>query len=256
MITIKSKEEVAILREGGRRHARILREIASMVVPGVTARELDQKAAELIRRSGDKAAFLNHRPAGAKRAFPASLIVSINDEVVHGIPNEAEKVLQEGDIVSLDLGLIHQGLVTDMAITVPVGKVSKDRERLIRATKEALMAGIKAAKGGKRVGDIGSAIERVAVSNGFSIADQLSGHGVGYSVHEDPFVPNFGDPGTGVVLKPGMVLALEPLLNAGASEVLFDQEDGWTCRTADGSDSAHFEHTIVITKGEAEIITQ
>lgn len=252
---MKTKEEIAILREGGRRHAAILAELARMVKPGVTARELDAKADELIRAGGDKAAFLNYKPSGAHRPYPASLCVSVNDEIVHGIPNETEKVLKEGDIVSLDLGLVHGGLITDAAITMPVGIVSPELNKLIRVTKEALMAGIKAAKGGKRVGDVGNAIERVALAHNVAIAEQLAGHGVGYSVHEDPFVPNFGDANTGPVLKPGMILALEPLFNLGGPEVTFD-DDGYTCRTKDGSASAHFEHTILITKGDAEILTQ
>lgn len=254
MITIKTKEDIQILREGGKRHAEILQILKTMVRPGISARELDETAHKLIIEGGDTPAFLNYQPHGAQRPFPASLCVSINDEIVHGIPNEEEKILKEGDIVTLDLGLIHKGLITDAAITVPVGKVSKELEELLEATKAALMAGIKAAKGGKRVGDVGSSIERVAVPHGYGVVEELSGHGVGYHVHEDPFVPNYGEAGTGEVLKPGMVIAIEPMFNLGSRHVMLDS-DGYTYRTKDGKPSAHFEHTILITKGSPEILT-
>jgi methionyl aminopeptidase len=254
MITIKTKEDVAILREGGRRHAAILRELAVMVKPGLHAIELENRARELIAKNGDKPAFLNYKPYGARRPFPAALCVSINDEVVHGIPNEGDKVLKEGDIVTLDLGLTHRGLITDAAITVPVGKISSDLERIVETTKKALMAGIKAAKGGKRIGDISVAIERVGRAGRYGIVEELAGHGVGYDVHEDPYVPNYGEAGKGESLKPGMVIAIEPMFNLGGKEVEMDR-DGYTFRTADGSPSAHFEHTVLITKGDAEILT-
>jgi len=254
MITIKTKKDIAILREGGHLHAAILRELAAMVRPGVTAAELNARAEELIAKGGDQASFLNYKPEGAPRPYPASLCVSINDEIVHGIPNEDEKILEEGDIVSLDLGVTHKGLITDAAITVAVGKVGKDVERLLKETERALMAGIKEAKGGRRVGDISSAIERVGVAGKFGIVEELSGHGVGYHVHEDPYVPNYGEAGRGEVLKPGMVIAVEPMFNLGTRRIKFGK-DGYTYRTADGSYSAHFEHTIVITKGDPEILT-
>lgn len=253
-ITIKTKEDIAILREGGKRHAIILRELAAMVGPGVSAKELDDKAKGLIAEGGDKAAFLDYQPKGSRRPYPASICVSVNDEVVHGIPNESDKVLKEGDIVSIDLGLNHKGLFTDAAVTVAVGNIRPEREQLLRVTKEALMAGIKAAKGGRRVGDIGSAIERVAAHHGYGIVDALAGHGVGYEVHEMPYVPNFGEAGKGNILRPGMVLAIEPMFNLGTKSVVLCDDD-YTYRTADGSPSAHFEHTVLITKGNAEILT-
>jgi methionyl aminopeptidase len=255
MITIKTKEDIAILREGGTRHAVIVRELVSMVRPGMSAAELNERAAHLIAEGGDTAAFLNYHPYGAKRPYPASLCVSVNDEIVHGIPNEKEKILKVGDIVSIDLGLVHKGLFTDMAITVPVGEISPELTKLLAATKEALMAGIKAAKGGKRIGDISAAIERIGVAHGYGIVQELSGHGVGYDVHEDPYVPNYGPAGKGEILQPGMVLAIEPIFNLGTRKIYLDS-DGHTYRTADGSPSAHFEHTVVITKGGAEILTQ
>ncbi|MEI8249204.1 MAG: type I methionyl aminopeptidase [Candidatus Taylorbacteria bacterium] len=254
MIRIKTKEDIAILREGGKRHAYILKELAAMTKPGVRTSELNTRAEELIREGGDTPAFLNYQPYGAKRPYPAALCVSVNDEVVHGIPNENDRELKEGDIVSIDLGIVHKGLITDAAVTVPVGKVSLECEQLLEATKEALMTGIKAAKGGRRVGDVSSAIERVGVANGYGIVEDLAGHGVGYEVHEDPYVPNIGDPGIGETLKPGMVIAIEPMFNLGSKKVKLDT-DGYTYRTADGSVSAHFEHTIVITKSGAEILT-
>lgn len=254
MIRLKKKEDIAVLREGGHRHAEIMGELVSMVAPGITAAMLNARAEELIRAGGDSAAFLNYKPAGAKRPYPASLCVSVNDEIVHGIPNEEEKVLKEGDIVSLDLGLIHKGMITDAAVTVGVGAISKDLQRLLKSTQEALMAGIRQAKGGKRVGDISSAIERVGIANRYGIVEELSGHGVGYHVHEDPYVPNYGDAGQGEILKPGMVIAIEPMFNLGTREIKL-AKDGYTYKTADGMPSAHFEHTIVITKGDPEILT-
>jgi methionyl aminopeptidase len=254
MIRLKTKEDIAILREGGRRHGAILRELTAMIKPGVRGIDLENRTRELIAEGGDTSAFLNFTPGGADRPFPAALCLSINDEVVHGIPNEDDKVLNEGDIVTLDLGLVHKGLITDAAVTVGVGNISSDKARLIASTREALMAGIRAAKGGKRVGDISSAIERIGVSAKFGIVEELSGHGVGYDVHEDPFVPNYGEAGKGPVLKPGMVIAIEPIFNLGGRHVELDT-DGYTYKTSDGSPSAHIEHTILITKGDAEILT-
>ena len=254
MIKLKTKEDIAILREGGKRHAFILKEVASMVRPGLHTQQLEDRARELIAEGGDKAAFLDYTPAGSKRPYPAALCVSINDAIVHGIPNEGDKILNEGDIVSLDLGLVHKGLVTDAAVTVPVGKISSELAQLLEVTKKALMAGIKAAKGGKRIGDISSAIELTGIPYKYGIVEELSGHGVGYDVHEDPYVPNFGDAGVGAVLKPGTVIAIEPMFNLGTKEIYLD-DDGYTYRTADGKPSAHFEHTVVITKSGAEILT-
>ncbi|MEA2715006.1 MAG: methionyl aminopeptidase [Candidatus Parcubacteria bacterium] len=254
MIRIKSKKDLSILREGGKRHARILEELIRMVGPDLSTRTLESRVRALIAEGGDEAAFLNYQPAGSNRPYPAALCVSVNDEIVHGIPNEGEKVLSEGDIVSLDLGLIHAGLITDAAVTVPVGKISAELEELLAVTKEALMAGIKAAKAGQRIGDVSNAIERVAAPHHYGVVEELSGHGVGYRVHEDPYVPNFGEAGMGAVLKPGMVIAIEPMFNLGSKDIKLDA-DGYTYRSADGSPSAHFEHTVAITDDEAEILT-
>lgn len=254
MIQLKTKEDIAILREGGKRHAQILRELVALVKPGLHIQELEDRARVLIKEGGDTAAFLDYKPYGADRPYPAALCVSINDEVVHGIPNETDKVLKEGDVVSLDLGLVHKGLITDAAVTVPVGTISQECADLLSVTKEALMAGIKAAKGGKKVGDISSAIERVGRAHKYGIVEELSGHGVGYKVHEDPYIPNYGIEGKGTALKPGMVLAIEPMFNLGARDIVLDN-DGYTYRTVDGKPSAHFEHTVLITKSGAEILT-
>ncbi|MFA6554691.1 MAG: type I methionyl aminopeptidase [Candidatus Paceibacterota bacterium] len=255
MVTIKTKEEINILREGGKRHAFILRELAGMVKPGVTSLELENRARELIAEGGDEASFLNYKPFGAKRPYPAALCVSVNDEVVHGIPNEGDKVLKEGDIVTLDLGLTHKGLVTDSAVTVPVGKISPELTQLLEVTKKALYAGIRVAKGGNKTGDIGEAVSRMAIPFKYGVVEELSGHGVGYSVHEDPYVPNYGTAGEGDILTPGMVIAIEPMFNLGTRRVKLG-DDGYTYKTADGNPSAHFEHTVVITKSGAEILTQ
>jgi methionyl aminopeptidase len=254
MITIKTKSDISILREGGKRHAEILRELAKLVKPGVRSSELENVARKLIAQSGDKPALLNYMPYGAKRPYPAALCVSVNDEIVHGIPNETDKVLKEGDIVGLDLGLTHRGLITDATLTVAVGKITLELQELLEVTKRALVAGIKAAKGGKRIGDISNAIQRVAVSKKYGVVEELAGHGVGYDVHEEPYVPNYGEAGRGEILRPGMVLAIEPMFNIGTKKIKLDK-DGYTYRTADGSASAHFEHTVVITKGDAEVLT-
>jgi len=255
MITYKTTEEIETLREGGKRHAEILRALAEMVAPGVSTLILEEEALRLIRAHGDKPAFLGYSPAGAVRPYPASLCVSINDEIVHGIPNEPGTILNDGDIVSLDLGLVHNGLITDSAVTVAVGAVDDESRKLLDFTKRALEAGIRAAKPGNHVGDIGEAINAVAEESGFSLADDLAGHGVGYHVHEDPFVPNFGVAGDGEELKPGMVIAIEPMLNVGKSAIK-DGKDGYTIYTKDGSRSAHFEHTIAITEHGNIVLTE
>ncbi|TAL49311.1 type I methionyl aminopeptidase [Patescibacteria group bacterium] len=255
MITYKTPQEIEILREGGKHHARIVAELAGQIAPGVSTIELNETAEKRVREFGDSPAFLHYRPDGARRKYPAALCISVNDEIVHGIPNERPKILAEGDIVSLDLGLIHWELVTDMAVTLPVGEVSSDARRLIEATKEALEAGIAAARGGAHVGDIGAAIEAVARARGFSIAEGLAGHGVGYDVHEDPYVPNTGTVGEGELLKPGMVLAVEPMFTLGSGDIVLDK-DGFTFKTRDGKNSAHFEHTIAITENEPIVLTK
>jgi methionyl aminopeptidase len=253
MITIKTKEDIEKLREGGKRLASVLKELKKAVAPGVRTADLNALAEKLVRYSGDVPAFLNYKPRGAPRPYPASLCVSINDEVVHGIPGAT--ILKEGDVVALDMGLIHEGLFVDSAITVGVGAIDDKARKLLAATEEALYKGIKAAQGGARVGDIGAAVESVATRNSISVADDLAGHGVGYKIHEEPFVPNIGFPGEGPLLKPGMVIAIEPIFNEGGPEIDF-LDDGYTTKTRDHSRSAHFEHTILITDGDPEILTK
>mgnify|MGYP003872333179 CR=1 FL=1 len=255
MVTIKTAEEIEILKEGGSRLAVILRELCSMVKPGVSTKEINERARELGSMADDRPAFLDYQPDGARRPFPASVCVSVNDEVVHGIPNEHPYIFKEGDIVTVDMGLVHRGLFTDSAITVAVGKIDESAALLIKITKEALYKGIDAARAGNTVGDIGHAIETFTQSYPFSHAEGLAGHGVGYAVHEDPYVPNTGKKGTGTVLKSGMVIAIEPMLNEGTGRVTLEQ-DGYTYRTRDGKRSAHFEHTIVITEHDPLIITK
>ncbi len=254
MIRIKTKKDIELLREGGKRLARILKLVAAEVKPGVSTAYLNDYAEKLIHQGGDMSAFLHYKPRGAARPFPASLCVSINDEVVHGIPNEKPRDLKEGDIVSLDLGLIHNKRFTDHAITIGVGKIDSKAQNLLDITKHSLLAGIKEACAGKKTGDIGYAIQQCAEPHNLGIIDELAGHGVGFAVHEEPFVPNYGLPSEGVVLKPGMVIAIEPMFTLGGPEIDLDP-DGYTYRTADGSLAAHFEHTIVITNGDPEILT-
>lgn len=255
MVTIKTPEEIKILQEGGRRHSFILSELAKKIIPGVSTEHLEQYARELIARGGDSPSFLNYTPRGAKRAYPAALCVSVNDEIVHGIPNESPRILQEDDLVSLDLGLTHEGLITDSAITVTVGEVSEKERKMIEHCKEALYIGIKSARGGAKVGDIGFAISSFIRPLGYGMAQGLAGHGVGYKVHEDPFVPNEGRRGSGELLRPGMIIAIEPMISLGTDQTILSR-DGYTYKTADGSKSAHFEHTIAITDGEPIILTK
>ncbi len=253
-MTIKNDIERENLIEGGKRLGAVLRALRAKVAPGVSAEELDTFAEAMIREGGDEPCFLGYAPEGANRPYPATLCVSINDEVVHGIPNESVKVLKEGDIVGLDLGLRHNGVIVDAAITVPVGAISEETKGLLRATEEALTAGIAQAIAGNHIGDISSAIQAVIEGAGFKVVKELGGHGVGDLVHEEPFVPNFGRAGEGELLTEGMVLALEPIANAGKAAVIL-APDGYTYRTKDGSRSAHFEHTILIEKDKARIMT-
>lgn len=251
-VIIKTPEEIEVLREGGHRLASILAKVATKVAPGISTYELDKYAHDLIKEGGDEPAFLNYKPEGQAKAYPASLCTSVNNEVVHGIPSK-NKILKEGDIISIDLGLKHKGMFTDHAITVPVGKINKASQELLEITHEALLVGIEEAKGGNTVGDIGHAIEKF-VTRKYGIVRELSGHGVGKKIHEDPYIPNYGKKGKGQKLIPGMVVAIEPMLNIGKDDIV-TLSDGYTIKTADGSRSAHFEHTVLITEGEAEILT-
>jgi methionyl aminopeptidase len=255
MAKVKKEEEIKIMREGGKRLASVLREVVGIVKVGVSTDELNTLAEKKIRERGDEPAFLDYTPWGANRPYPATLCVSLNDEVVHGIPNERKRILKEGDIVSLDIGLKHNGLYVDMAVTVPVGKIDEKAKKLIEATKESLNRAIAVCRDGADLNDIGRAIEKYAKPFGYGIVEDLGGHGVGRKVHEPPYIQNYAVKGQSEKLKTGMTLALEPMLNEGTPEVVLDK-DGYTYKTADGKRSAHFEHTIVITQNGAEILTK
>ena len=254
MITVKSAKEIKILKEGGKILASVLREVEKNVRPGVATIELDELAEKLIRRAGGEPSFKNYKTRDDRIPYPASLCVSINDEVVHGIPSK-EKILIEGDIVGLDLGMKYKGLYTDMATTAPVGEIDVKAKELIKETKEALKKGIKEAREGNRIGDISFAVQKYIEKNKFSVIRNLAGHGVGYKVHEEPEIPNFGKKGVGEILKKGMILAIEPMVTTGRHEIILD-DDNWTWRTKDGSLSAHFEHTIVVAKKGGEVLTK
>lgn len=253
MIKLKTEKEIEVLREGGRRLAFILEQVKAKVAPGVKTSELENLARELIKQGGDEPAFLDYRPQGSPKPYPAALCVSINDEIVHGIPSE--RVLKEGDIVGLDLGLKHDGLFTDMAMTVPVGKISPEAQNLIATAEQALEVGIAAAKPGGRVGDISEAIMGVIKENGFKVVKELAGHGVGYEPHEDPFIPNYGKAGTGDELLPGLVIAIEPMATPGNGSIKVGADE-FTFLTRDGELAAHFEKTVAITETGVEVITK
>ncbi len=245
-IVIKSAGELAVMRKAGRVVAVTLAALARQVRPGITTLELDRLAESTIRAQGATPSFKGYR------GFPASVCVSVNEEVVHGIPGK--RVLRDGEIVSLDVGAIFEGMQGDAALTVPVGQVSTRMQTLMRVTQVALAAGIQEARVGNRLGDISAAIQKVAEGAGFSVVREYGGHGVGRSMHEDPHIPNWGQSGTGILLRAGMTLALEPMVNAGKYQVRV-KSDNWTVVTVDGQPSAHFEHTVAITEGEPEILT-
>lgn len=246
-IELKSPKEIDAMREGGRIVADTLLVLAAAAQAGVSTGELDRIAASELARKNAKPAFLGYH------GFPATLCVSVNSEVVHGIPS-AKRALKEGDLVSLDFGCIVRGFYADAALTVGVGKVTPQAQKLMDVTRQSLNLGIAAVKPQGRLGDISNAVEQYATGAGFSIVRDFVGHGIGRALHEDPPVPNFGQPQTGPRLTPGMVLAIEPMVNAGACDVL-TLADGWTAVTRDGSLSAHFEHTVAVTEDGHEVLT-
>lgn len=256
-VTVKTPEEIKVLREGGKRLAEILQKVIAVAKPGVFTRELDELAEELILSSGGEPAFKGHRDKDLQKPYPCTLCVSVNDEVVHAVPRK-DAVFKKGDVVGLDIGMKWpkgKGLYTDHAITVGMGKISLEAERLILVTKEALELGIAAVRPGARVGDIGYAIQQHLEENKIGIVRGLAGHGVGYKVHEEPWIPNYGKPGTGPELKEGMVIAIEPITTLGKPDVVL-QPDGWTFKTSDGSIAAHFEHTLAVMHNGSEILTR
>ena len=246
-IIIKSDNEIAIMREAGRIVAEVLRTIIRQVEPGITTMDMDKIAEKEFPKLGATSSFKGYR------GFPANLCASINDEIVHGIPGD--RVLKEGDIVSIDFGVIYNGFQGDAAVTIPVGEVSPETRRLIASTREALEKGIAEARAGATLGDVSAAIQKHAEEKNYSVVREYTGHGIGRDMHEDPQIPNYGIRGTGPVLKKGMTLALEPMLNIGGSATRV-AKDHWTVLTADGSLSAHFEHTIAITENEPEVLTR
>ncbi len=246
MIPLKSERELAFMRPAGVIAQTVLDEVSDFIQPGLTTRQVDEFAAGRMKAHGVRSAFLGYRK------FPGHLCISVNDEIVHGIGGPRR--LNFGDIVSLDVGVVHQGFIGDTARTVAVGGCSVEAQRLMDVTEQALYEGIAQARSGKRVADISRAIQRYVESNGYSVVREFVGHGVGRSMHEEPQVPNFDDGSKTVVLKPGMTIAIEPMVNAGGPAVRI-LNDNWTVVSKDGSLSAHFEHTVLVTAGEPEILT-
>lgn len=246
-VTIKSKKEISLMREAGKILCDVHNQLAEIIRPGISTLEIDQFGEKAIRAYGCIPNFLNYN------GYPASICVSVNDEVVHGIPRK-DRILQEGDIVSLDAGLIYKGYHSDAARTYGVGNISEEAARLMKVTKESFFEGIKFAKPGNHLFDISEAIQKHVESNGYSIVRDLVGHGIGTHLHEDPQIPNFKERRKGIKLRPGMTLAIEPMVNAGAFDVAW-LDDDWTVVTEDGSLSAHYENTIAIAEDGCEILT-
>jgi methionyl aminopeptidase len=251
-IPIKTRREIESMREAARHVAEILLELSDAAKPGVTTRDLDRLAAKQIDKRGVESSFLGYAP-GDMPPYPAVLCVSVNDEIVHGVPCERELV--EGDIVSLDFGVQTRGFHGDSALTVPVGEISQEARELVSTTSESLALGIEQMVSGNRLSDIGHAVQQRAEGAGYGVVRQFVGHGIGRVMHELPQIPNYGRPGRGPRLLPGMVFAIEPMVNVGSEGVRI-LDDGWTAATIDGELSAHFEHTVLITEGEPEILTQ
>ena len=247
MIVCRSSAELEQMREAGRLVGEILTELAAAVAPGVSTADLDELAEKRIRQAGATPAFKGYH------GYPATICASINDEVIHGIPS-GRRVLNEGDIISIDVGASLDGYFGDSAVTLPVGQISEDAAALLRVTEESLYKAIESAKAGKRVSDIGHAVQKHVEAYGFSVVREFVGHGIGQRMHEEPQIPNYGDPGHGPRLAEGMVLAIEPMVNAGSAAVKV-LADGWTAVTRDNSLSAHFEHTVAVTAGDPWILT-
>ncbi|MGB3635146.1 MAG: type I methionyl aminopeptidase [Rubrobacteraceae bacterium] len=248
MIVRKSQGELEAMREGGRITAACLNMLSENVRPGVTTGDLDRLAEEFIRERGGTPEFKGYQ------GFPGSICSSPNAMIVHGIPGTYR--LDDGDIISIDVGVRYEGFVTDSATTVPVGEIAEDTQKLLDVTQRCLVAATDQMRSGKRLGDVGHAIQSVAEPDGYGVVRDLVSHGVGRQMHEDPQIPNYGDPNTGVRLKPGMVFAIEPMITLGSYDILIDEQDGWSIYTADGSLSAHFEHTIAVTESGPWVLTE
>lgn len=253
-ISIKTKEEIEILKQGGKILADVLKELSVLAKAGVSTGFLNQRAESIILARGGEPAFLNYHPPFMEKPYPATLCVSLNEVVVHGLPSE-KIILKEGDILKLDLGVKYKNLFTDAAITVGIGELTKEKQELINITKQALALAISEVKPGNHIGDIGFAIENHVESNGFYVIEILVGHGVGYAVHEEPNVPNYGKKGKGPELKSGMVLAIEPMVSLKTKEVKLSK-DGFGYETLGGSLSAHFEHTVAVTDTGHIVLTE
>ena len=247
MITLKSEHDLEKMRVANRIVRDVLLLMADNVKVGVSTYHLDKLAREYIEKAGATPSFLNYH------GYPASICTSIDDVVVHGIPSD--KPLEEGQIVSIDVGACYGGFHGDAARTFAVGQITREKQRLIDVTRQSFFEGIKHARAGRRLGDVSHAIQQHVESNGYAIVRAMTGHGIGRRVHEEPNIPNYGQAGCGVMLKSGYTLAIEPMVNAGEFKVLIDQGDKWTCRTVDGSPSAHYENTILVRDGEPEILT-
>ncbi len=246
MIQYKSSEEIDIIRQSAEILSRAHAEVAKLVKPGVSTEELDKVAEDFINDHGGSPSFKGYN------GFPGSLCISINEQVVHGIPGDT--ILKDGDIVSIDCGVFYKGFHSDAAYTYPVGTVDEETKKLLRVTKESLYLGIENAKSGNRIGDIGFAIQQYVEDFGFSVVRELVGHGIGKTLHESPEVPNYGKRGRGTKLKTGLILAIEPMVNMGGRSIV-QEADGWTIRTRDHQPSAHFEHTVAVMNGTPEILT-
>ncbi len=247
MIHIKTPEEIKIMSEGGHMLALIRDELASLAKPGITTKQLDDIAFKRIKAAGGEPSFLGHG------GFPATICASVNEQIVHGIPGN--QILQEGDIIGIDIGMKYKGFHNDTAVTVPVGQIDKNIQNLLDITKKSFYAGLKEVKNGVHLGDVQNAIQKVIESAKYGIVRELTGHGVGRELQEEPSIPNFGKKGTGYILKTGMVIAIEPMVTLGSPEINISQ-DGWTITTSDLSMSAHFEHTLAVTPSGAQILTQ
>ena len=256
MITKKTPEEIEILKEAGGILGRMLRELAAALKPGMTTLDVDDLAMELVEKYKVEPVLLGYHPTFADTPYPAAICVSVNDCVQHGVPSE-DVILKEGDTVNLDMSIAHGGMIVDSGITVGVGEISPEAKKLLAATEEALALGIKQAVAGNHIGDISHAIQTLVESRGFSVVEVLCGHGVGYAVHEEPTIPNFGRAGSGPLIEVGHVYAIEPIVNMGSADVFFDDDgDGYSVYTEDESWSAHFEHTVAITKDGPVILTK
>lgn len=253
MITLKTEAELVRMRRAGAILARVLNRLSSMVRPGITTREMDEEADRIIREEGAIATFRGQRGLVEKAPpYPAATCISINEQVIHGIPSD--RVIRDGDVVSIDCGVTWDGMIADSAVTVIAGRASPKAERLLATARRALWAAIRVASAGRHLHDVSAAVQTTVQAAGYGVVREFCGHGVGRDLHEDPPVPNFGNPGTGPILRPGMTLAIEPMVTLGQPKVRV-LDDGWTVVTADGKPAAHFEHTIVVREGPPEVLT-